>query len=153
MPKKKRLTATEERERFVKSFSISKDVFKSNYDPKDENGGRHVVVGLDVSNARTGVCIMSIANPDLIKITSIKPKGKTRYQRIADTIDQLHAIIPTNTLFVAYENYAFGGPKQGMSNMTSIAELGGIVRWHLRNLGLQILHVSPTQLKKWILKN
>jgi len=48
------------------------------------------------------------------------------------------------------EGYSFGSPRAPQKGHHDRAELGGVLRWRLRNCVGEFLEVAPTTLKKWV---
>lgn len=108
-------------------------------------------VGLDLSLTGTGMTIVGPDDGTYCWSTHVQTQPDTlslaRYREIANTL--LKNTKPEDVVFV--EDYAFGKVgKGGTNNITSLAELGGVVKtfaW-LRN-GKAPLPISSSTIKKW----
>lgn len=107
-----------------------------------------IVAGIDPSLACTAIAVWT---PQSIRVKTIATKnhGST----VSDRIKRLEFIAATTMKFLRHyganriyiEGYAFASNKAGHS---AIVELGGILRWHLVDLG-PVAEVPPTTLKKF----
>lgn len=102
-------------------------------------------LGLDLSLTHTGWCLLG--SDGTCHVGSIIPKGLTGMERIEYIVVVLDAILADtwNITRVNIEGYSFGSKG---SAVFDVAELGGIVRWHLRKCGYTYHVVSPSTLKK-----
>jgi len=149
---KKKLTAAETRQKFYENFYKAKEVLKNRrkFIKKYSDDPIFMTVGLDLGMGKTGFATCNYKT-GMMAPYLIKPKGKTRYLRLHDIVQNINGkmkLIPP--LLIGIENYNFGF-RQGASIITSIAELGGVARYGLGNLRSRILQISPMQLKKWVL--
>ena len=102
-------------------------------------------LGLDLSLTHTGWCLL--ADDGDYSCGSIVPKklrGMERIEYIVAALDELLSGA-WNVTRINIEGYSFGS--RG-SAVFDVAELGGIVRWHLHTLGYEYRIVSPSSLKK-----
>lgn len=93
-------------------------------------------LGIDQSLKGTALCLLDDdpGVPPLLK-TLIYPDsvvGMVRYDEIVD--DVLDAVHTSRPELVVMEDYAMSGGK-GTNNLTRLAELGGMIKWHLHHLG------------------
>ena len=134
----------EDRQKFYNSFIISHELF--------ENVVGNVV-SFDLKLNRTGIAITNLNKPNNFTTQSIlfKPsKQLERYKKVNLIIKQAIKLMNDyNPKLIVIENYSFA-PKRS-SSITTLAELGGILRWNLGKFKIPILEVAPLQLKKWIL--
>lgn len=102
-------------------------------------------LGLDLSLTHTGWCLL--ADDGDYSAGSIVPKNLSGMDRIEFIIAGLEDLLSGawNVTRINIEGYSFGS--RG-SAVFSVAELGGIVRWHLHTHGYTYSDVAPSALKK-----
>lgn len=127
------------------------------------------VLGIDLSLTGTGLAILTdngltFHEPELPKIYPRAERCMTEWGNshwyfgylvksvAADTPTRWKAILQAvlqcaqSCDQIVIENYAFGAPFR----LAPLAELGGIVRFHLNNLGFTPLMIAPSTLKKFV---
>ena len=107
------------------------------------------IIGLDLSLTSSGVAVKpALADNRKEKVfaipTTAKESIEDRWKKIALGIK--HEVRAGDSCFI--EDYAYGMPSQ-RSNLTTLAEVGGIIKFMLLNMGVPVFPVSPGTLKKW----
>ena len=107
------------------------------------------IIGLDLSLTSSGVAIKpALADNRKEKVfaipTTAKEHIRDRWKKIVVAIKR--EVRVGDSCFI--EDYAYGMPSQ-RSNLTTLAEVGGIIKFMLLNMGVPIFPVSPGTLKKW----
>jgi len=130
-------------------------------------------IGLDMSNTCSGLTILD-SEGEYVETVTFKfkkaKKGKkekgwyykyflnkdrarhfTGYEMyLANIRDKIHYIrnkLKGEVECVAIEGYAYGIRRS--RSLTGLGELGGIIRRNILNLGIKIIEVMPTQIKKF----
>ena len=115
-----------------------------------------IALGVDASASATGLVVLSVPHdgppvpPHLLHEESVrvKTKGMARCSDIAERL--LWALDEFKPCAVAIEGYAPG--KFIGASLVNI-EVGAILRYFLKQSGLQYLEPSPTQVKKFVAGN
>lgn len=127
-----------------------------------------MILGIDLSLTGTGIALLA---PDRTTLDAIAGQLPPQFKAVREVTDGLHylgvlvATSPVDTFarwetirsavglcargstMVLIEGYAYGA---NMAHSRAIAELGGIVRYHLHELGCTPIEVAPTALKKFL---
>ena len=140
----------EDRQTFYKSFHIAKKIIEESIEHTDVY---RYIFAIDQGLGCTGYARYNIHKkiPNSKKFfytKSISSKHKQRFAKINEIKNTLVDAIDENVLLLLIENYAFGF-RMNQSIMTSIAELGGVIRYGLSTFHVPILQVSPKQIKKY----
>lgn len=127
-----------------------------------------MILGIDLSLSGTGLALLSPEQSAIDKVSRRIPPALPQIKQSTEGMFYLGILVsPTPTdIFarwdlirqtvglcaqeetrVLIEGYAFSAH---MAYSRAIAELGGIVRYHLRELGQRPIEVAPTSLKKFI---
>lgn len=107
-----------------------------------------IICGIDASFTGTAI---AIGGPDKAVLHRVACKNlgdgaEARVKRIETIVEQVMAIIePAKPAFIFLEHYSFGSVNGG----EYLGELGGLLRWHLIDVGL-LYEVAPTTLKKFV---
>ena len=106
------------------------------------------ILALDLSVTGTGWATNEDGEPHYSGIiTHTKPKKgvyqhpMVRLNRIKEEVDRLSY----DAKLVVMEGYSYGNNQRAHQ----LAELGGLIRWHLWYLGIPYVEVAPTTLKKF----
>jgi len=100
--------------------------------------------GFDLSLTASGIIVLN-SKGEVKERHVIKSKLKGQ-ERLEEILNRIKAIIePYNIQLVCVEGYAMGG----MGRVFDIAELGGIVKFHLYQSKQTFLTPTPTQVKKY----
>lgn len=79
--------------------------------------------------------------------TRPRPGLRGRMDRIGELVEcAMSACAVHRPDLVLVEGYSMGSKG---SAITGLAELGGVLRWHLLKLGIPVVEVAPSRLKKW----
>lgn len=111
-------------------------------------------LGLDLSLSNTGVAVLSGDNK--IYTTSIATDTKdylTLEARITFIVRSIMNIIEYYEIkYIVFEGYAFGSSRFGSNNLTSLAELKGVILHHITNTHKEIdfITVTTQQMKKYV---
>ncbi len=134
---------------FSEQLPIPKPLAKINSNQK------MIVIGIDPSLNSTGVAILSQRpgeKPDLIHSESIilnKNKGTPqimgieRLQYIRNQVAEILAKYPPAVVLI--EGYSFGSRGRAIFNL---GELGGILRVLIADLGIKLIEMAPSELKR-----
>jgi len=101
------------------------------------------LVGIDASLTSTGVCACYAENE--YETIALKTKLKST-ERLIFLRNELE-VICSYADYVFIEGYSFGSKGNALYQ---IGELGGVIRVRLHEMGINLLVVSPTQLKQFI---
>lgn len=106
------------------------------------------VCGLDVSFSGTAIAIGDgeTHRVERVKCSNLGDGAEPRMKRIESIVGQVMRIVEAEhpaAFFI--ENYSFGSPNGG----EHLGELGGVIRWHLIDVGI-VHEVAPSTLKKFI---
>lgn len=111
-------------------------------------------LGLDLSLSNTGVAV--ITGDSKIYTTSITTDTKdylTLEARITYIVGQIVKVIEEYDIkYIVFEGYAFGSSRFGSNNLTSLAELKGVILHHITNThkDIQFVTVTTQQMKKYV---
>jgi crossover junction endodeoxyribonuclease RuvC len=127
-------------------------------EPKDRNftKGERMIAGIDPSLTCTAL-VCGAGPDDYMHATfgrgSMGTSVADRTRRYEITVDEImRCLEPLQPTHVFIEGYAFGVKQQ--SHIHSIAEFGGILRWHLTDMKslafpAAVVEVAPSTLKKF----
>lgn len=107
-----------------------------------------ITIGIDPSLRRTGVCICNDGDYQWWPIpVKDSIRGTKRLHYIKSAIHERTSQYKIDC--AAVEGYSYGSP----GRLAQLGELGGVVRLYLYERGIDIITLSPTQLKKYITGN
>lgn len=105
------------------------------------------ILGLDLSITSTGYAVLG---PDktIVTGTITSTPNPNRGERLWKLLDALDEIVKKHKPhLVLIEGYSYGSHNHQLAYM---AEWGGVVRFHLQRIGIDIIEVSPGNLKKFV---
>lgn len=111
-------------------------------------------LGLDLSLSNTGVAVITGGNK--IYTTSITTDTKdylTLEARITFIVASILKVIEEYDIkYIVFEGYAFGSSRFGSNNLTSLAELKGVILHYITNThkDIQFVTVTTQQMKKYV---
>jgi crossover junction endodeoxyribonuclease RuvC len=106
------------------------------------------VVGLDLSVAAIGIALPDGSTRTIRPHTPPSDPARRLHELLDRTSARLQAHRP---VLAVIEDYALAG-HQG-ATMARLAELGGVIRLRLFELGIPYVEIKPTSLKKWATGN
>lgn len=111
-------------------------------------------LGLDLSLSSTGVAVIDRSNT--IHTVALQTDNKdylTTEARITAIVASILKVVEEHRVeYIVFEGYAFGSGKFGSNNLTTLAELKGVVLHYLHNKYPHIKHITVTtqQMKKYV---
>lgn len=103
------------------------------------------IVAIDPSLTGTGICDMSVDDPEVYTVDTIRSK-EMGIQRF-DELDVEIMTIAGLAEYVFVEGFSFASRGRGM---LQLAGLGYIIRLHLARAGVPFFEVPPATLKKYV---